>query len=394
MNIVLDTNIIYGDWYLSGINFGLLEKYLKQSDAKLFVPEIIVSETKNLFKKGLTKLIAELVKNIAELHRYLPEEDTLQELPDIDEKCNEYNAKLDKRLAQLNAERPGYSNIPHDSVVARALAPRKPFKEKDTGYRDTLLWEVILRKIATKDTSTFLISNNHKDFANKPTDRLLHSDLIEDLVSVGLPKDSVQFYYNLKSFVDGQVKSKLKVKVDDTVQSLKENRYEGFSFTEWFNKNREAIAEKLNEKISIAFTHVYRELEDPTVTCIEELKEANIEEVNHYEDDEQVYYIGVSATLTMTVDFFVDKAAYYSGLDALVPLDVWDSDWNEWVVWAVIPELELSVSFSLLFDTSEKTVDDFEVNEVDEIWGWCRFCQAQIMSDAAEGCWSCGKSFG
>ena len=53
MNIVLDTNIIYRDWYLSGINFGLLEKFLKQSNAKLFVPEIVVLEAKNKFKQEL-----------------------------------------------------------------------------------------------------------------------------------------------------------------------------------------------------------------------------------------------------------------------------------------------------------------------------------------------------
>jgi len=46
MNIVLDTNVICNDWYLSRVNFGLLEKYLKLNDARLFIPEIVVSETR------------------------------------------------------------------------------------------------------------------------------------------------------------------------------------------------------------------------------------------------------------------------------------------------------------------------------------------------------------
>jgi len=57
-------------------------------------------------------------------------------------------------------------------------------------------------------------------------------------------------------------------------------------------------------------------------------------------------------------------------------------------------ELKLPLSFSLVFDASKETVEDFEVNGVGEVWGWCIFCGAQIMSDAAEECWSCGKSFG
>lgn len=55
MNIVLDTNIVFNNWYLRGPHFSLLEKYLGLSDARLFVPEIIALETKNNFNKELTR---------------------------------------------------------------------------------------------------------------------------------------------------------------------------------------------------------------------------------------------------------------------------------------------------------------------------------------------------
>jgi len=311
MNIILDTNIIYGDWYLTGPNFSLLEKYLKESDATLFVPEIIVLETKNCFKKELAQLYREMRK----LHRYLPDEEVLQQLPDREEKCGEYDAKLDARLAELDAERPGHSDIPHDAIVSRALAPRKPFREEDKGYRDTLLWEVILRKIVTKDTITFLISNNKKDFASKSSDRLLHADLIGDLVSADLPKDSVQFYSNLKSFIDEQVKSELKsiIIIDVVVKSLKKGSYKGFSLDKWFIENRDAIIEKINDKIGGVVAHFYSELEDPTVTFIEDPEKIDVDEVTHYKGDEQLYHIDISVFADMAIDVFVFKADYYSG---------------------------------------------------------------------------------
>ena len=388
MNIVLDTNVIFDNWYLSGPYFSLLENYLRLSSAKLFVPEIVVLETKNLFKRQITPLI----RSMAKLRRHLPDEAALEKLPDVDEKSTEYDTKLDQRLAELGAEKPGYSDIPHDAIVARALGVRKPFRESDRGYRDTLLWEVILHKIANKDKVTFFISNNHKDFADKPKGGL-HADLIKDLVSAGLPNGCVQYYSNLNTFIDEQVKSKLKrAKADETVRQLRDGSYKGFSLEKWFAENRDAIIEKVSDKIDTAFAFPFDELEDSTVTYIEDPEEIEIIEVARYERDEEIYHIEVCATAAMTVDVFVSKADYYGGLAETVPLDVWDFDWNERYIWAVI-ELELPLSFSLVFDASKETVEDFEVSEVGEFWGWCRFCRAQIMSDAAEECWSCGKSF-
>jgi len=393
MNIVLDTNIIsYGDWYLEGPIFTLLEKFLRLSGVKLFVPEIVVLEVKNSFKKTLTKSFKSLDENMPTLRRLLPNEDVLR-IPDIVEKCREYDTKLDKRLAELKAERPGHSDIPHDKIVSRVLTPRKPCTGENKGYRDSLLWEVILRKIVTKDTTTFFISKNYTDFTINATDKTLHPELLDDLAAAGLPKDVVQFYSDLRSFVDEQVKSKLEAIVDDIVRSLEKGSYKGFSVKKWFVENQEAIKDQVNDKIERAFSHIANELEDPTVTCIEDPERIDIDEVARYERDEQLYYIGVTVFADMTIDVFVDKVAYYSYLGEKFPLEVWDSDWNEHYVWAVV-QVKLPLSLFMLFDASEETVESFEVDDVGEFWGWCRDCGAQIMSDAAEECWSCGKSFG
>ena len=136
------------------------------------------------------------------------------------------------------------------------------------------------------------------------------------------------------------------------------------------------------------------DLEDPTVTYVEDPSKIEVVEATQYKGEEELYHIEVYATLDMTVDVFVQKSAYYGSLSERVPLAVCDGDWNKWYIWAQIEELKLSVSFSLVFDATQKTVEDFEVSEVGDIWGWCRFCGAQVLSEAAEDCWSCGKSFG
>ena len=57
MNIVFDTNVIFGDWYLNGPNMVLIETFIKSQKLKLFIPEIVVQETKNRYRKEMEALL-------------------------------------------------------------------------------------------------------------------------------------------------------------------------------------------------------------------------------------------------------------------------------------------------------------------------------------------------
>lgn len=73
-------------------------------------------------------------------------------------------------------------------------------------------------------------------------------------------------------------------------------------------------------------------------------------------------------------------------------LDVQDCDWNEYYAWAQMT-LSLPIRISIVFDVLRERVEEFEVDGFDEIFGWCKFCGAAILSDAAEACYKCGKPF-
>ena len=390
MNIVLDTNILFENWYLEGPHFLLLEKYLSISESKLFIPEIVVLETKNLFRKELKKLLSGAHK----LSRYLPDEQVFKQLPGEQEKYEEYVTKLDERLKELNVERPGHSDIPHDVLIQRDLAYRKPFGQSGKGYTDTLLWEVILQKIAAKETVAFLISKNPGDFAVSKKVLKLHDDLKNDLMSAGLPEDSVRYFSDLKCFIDEIIKPELEpIAITNRIATaLKENGvYRGFSVKDWFTNSQQAIIDKVNDHIGDAFGNYRYELEDPSVSCIEDPETMTIDGVTCYDESSHIYHIECSLLADMSIDVLVHKSEYdYRGGNT--PLDVWDYDWNESFVWAVL-SVNLPLSLSLVFDSSTEVIDSFEVDDIGELWGWCKHCGSQIMSDAAEQCSKCGKSF-
>src|SRR5262245_41750996 len=95
----------------------------------------------------------------------------------------------------------GYSAVPNEALVQRCLSRRKPFKMSGEGFRDALIWETIVRDVACHDASTYLITDNVKDFADPHDKSRLHPELVTDLVARGLEPESVQICSSLDDFV-------------------------------------------------------------------------------------------------------------------------------------------------------------------------------------------------
>jgi len=163
MQIVLDTNIIFDHWQLDGPNFLVLEKLIRLNKCKLIIPEIVFLEVMNKYRQ----VLLDRTKAVDDLNKLIANEDKRIQYPDVDQLCKEYKDSLTNRLEDLQAEIPSHTDIPHADIVSRSLNHRRPFsksEKSDKGYRDTLIWEVILRKVANPDTATVFITNNTTDF--------------------------------------------------------------------------------------------------------------------------------------------------------------------------------------------------------------------------------------
>lgn len=176
IQIVLDSNIIRSNWYLSGANMTVIEKLIKLNVCKLVVPDIVVLEVNNLFRKEVNKAIRE----VNSLKTILTELSLSVSCPDTEEICGKYRDRLNERLDNLKVQRLTYSSIPQDKIVARAISSRRPFQEGGKGYKDAIIWENIL-SVAGSDDETFVITNDLNDFSDKSKDKQLHPDLVKDL---------------------------------------------------------------------------------------------------------------------------------------------------------------------------------------------------------------------
>ena len=219
---------------------------------------------------------------------------------------------------------PTHEDIPQQDLLSRSLSRRQPFKESGRGYRDALIWEVILRKVVTRDHVTFLVTTNHKDFA-KDKDYELHRDLIRDLEDKGLPPDGVQLIDTVDSFVDKHVKPHLHS--TDAVPGPRDGSHEDFHLAEWFKENREEIREEIDPEPLLRDLSPIQ-LAEPTVVYVDDPE--SVEVVDVYELDNERAFIDANTRAEIRFQFFVDKRDYY--LNDEGPIEIEDSDWNESVM--------------------------------------------------------------
>lgn len=394
MKIVLDSTVIISNFFMSGPTFRLFKWFIDIHNPKLIVPQIVLEEVKNKYREIAHSKISSVLSSIDNINSHLQIDiETSFNIGDLDDKCSHYNQLLDDALSSINANIISYDHIPQSDIVDRDLSRKRPFRKvgKDnkfsTGYRDTLIWEIILRNVVADTNLVVFISNNKSDFCEKGS-TALHKHLREDLSRLDLPGDRVKICESIDSFVDGHVKHLLPV-LKDVADELKENKFEDFSVLEWFKGNLDKISKWMERKIDLPlelFTHF--EIDPLTISSIEDPTELSIIDV--YAINDESVYIEFEIKAFFSLDFYVHN--YYLVHDMhKLPLDISVEEHDNYGAW-ITANLELPIECALTYNILDKTVEDFE-GSFKEIFGWCPYCGEPITHDAAESCYKCNKRF-
>lgn len=208
IRFVIDTCVLY-DYrtppLLESPEFEVLQSLARRAELKIVIPQLVIDELTNTVRRDLVKNLGKCSEPLRKAAGFLINPSALTHPAlDIESAINEYRAALLRRLQELEAEVPGYSNIEHSDLIVRCALKRKPFAQSDgsdRGYKDTLLWETVLRNVASQSESTILVSKNTRDFADPENKDSLHPDLIADLQSQGLPEAAVRYCPSLKSSI-------------------------------------------------------------------------------------------------------------------------------------------------------------------------------------------------
>ncbi|WP_437302824.1 PIN domain-containing protein [Sorangium sp. So ce388] len=197
--IVLDTEVFFHDLHLERRSFAFLRACLETDrSTALLVSEVVILECVSRFRRQLLDAYKLYEQSMSSLKKYLGEKVRAEPIlpASIDSRVVVYEDRFRATLVDgFGAKIIEIPSASHKSVLARAIAKRRPFDDNGRGYQDTLMWMSVVGAIKSmRLPSVVLVTNNHKDFFDLKTGNLL-PDLEEDL-----PRDGsivVRCYQNL-----------------------------------------------------------------------------------------------------------------------------------------------------------------------------------------------------
>lgn len=201
--VVLDSNIFFDHWHLNNAEFRMLADFIKNSQSVLLISEIVCSEVDNLYDREQKKVISELEKNYEKALRFNNERKSFN----LEGLIEPYDFKKVIQEKVEFVEFYKYDTIPHSVVVGRAIGNILPFRDKEKGYRDTMIWLSLLDylKSKSKNDHVFFISRNSSDYYSSDKQNLheiLKHDLAEQKINC-----TITVFSSLNAFIKDKVET-------------------------------------------------------------------------------------------------------------------------------------------------------------------------------------------
>ena len=204
MFIVIDSNMIIGEGYGNSAQFRFLLDTLNVLQNKLCVPRVVLEEVVAHFGRAYDRDYQKAVAGIDKLSRLLGRAlPSPKDAIDNRSESASLRRRLEKQFESVDCRILDYPDTPHEALVKRATARRKPYKQNGKGYRDSLIWESTLSLATEVDAQIVLLSENIEDFSDGKG--RLHPELIEDMVDRNLSECKIILISSMSEFMDNRL---------------------------------------------------------------------------------------------------------------------------------------------------------------------------------------------
>lgn len=212
MDVLLDSNIYYGQYYFDSMSFKSLFAYLGNKKSKLLLPEVVHDEVVDNYSETLDKFNS-THRSLQTYSNFLfrpPQEVTRTPK----EALKEYKQSFKKNIKSLPIKMIPSDEINLSLVSNRCEAKIHPFgqneKYPEVGFKDTIIWLCLLNHLSKSDEICF-VSNDRAAFG----ETTLAPELQREIAQLtgkkvfyfnSLEKFLSENYFDLKTKID---KSKL-----------------------------------------------------------------------------------------------------------------------------------------------------------------------------------------
>lgn len=201
--VAVDTTEFFGSYYLDSPRWNQLRAYLRRTNTKLIVPEVVIAEIERHFRNELTKTLQDSARASSKLRSMMPSLLPSDPVVDIETACESYGVEFATLLRGFQSLTPSYGDVSLTPVMDRCLAGRAPFDEQGKkGFRDAVIWESLVGTVEAP-SETIFITKNINDFGAHGQ---LNDVLFEEIKGNGR---SITICDGLSKFADERVKPKL-----------------------------------------------------------------------------------------------------------------------------------------------------------------------------------------
>ena len=201
MNIFIDSNILFKDYFFENKSNKKLLEYCDEGLLNLYMSEIVRLELKRQFQKEIEEKNREIKKIIKDSQR-LKIQSEICEIS-IDKQLEKFEKFYNRIKMYDNFSLLSYKNDFLPDIVDRAINRKKPFTEEKSELKDAIIWKTYSEYVETNDTSEcILLTNNTSDFCEKKDKSKIHPELIIDSNRFSVVNKSFEFIKNYGSILE------------------------------------------------------------------------------------------------------------------------------------------------------------------------------------------------
>ena len=229
MNIFLDSNIQFEDYFFENKSSASILEYAKEGLINLYISEIVRLELRRQFQK-------EIESKNRDLNKILKDSKRLKINSEIKLIClNKQLEKFDGFYSELEDNYENIAilevkNIFLPDIVDRAIYRKKPFTENKSELKDAIIWKTYSNYVEEYNKADcILLTNNVSDFCSKKDKSKIHPELEKDTNKFKVINTSFSFIKEYSSKIESPEHqfsmyiSKLEIDENFTLKLIKGN---------------------------------------------------------------------------------------------------------------------------------------------------------------------------
>jgi len=356
--VVLDANILIGDFWMSGPSFEylLIHQFLNHHP---IIPKVAYLEARFHLQERAETLLSNRspdgkgsqgnTKRLLRLFNY--DEVSPNAEWDINKLLERWDKHITSTLEKYGGQILQNPELSMEEIIYRSIERKKPFSNGDRGFRDTIIWLSTLNLADMKSRVSFITSNTQDFFQTNSLEP--HPEILNEANKKVDKPWKMLFHRSLDEFIT-EFDHDRSASSEALQRALISNTLSGFNLWEWLEENlREIVGE--DDFDAIPWAGLSYHAEAPVLVDIEELVAINIPRVSHLENDIYRFYCDLSFIGAFDCSIAFQKAEIIVNPNQILWKDETDSFWTSVGVRAV-------ATFILRIDFDVKSKD--VVNQV------------------------------